>query len=234
MTVATPTSPTGRGVPWIAVIVGLLLVASLATTIYARVGVSPWAPPAAARSEAEAVLGPIAPDVLIGETQGVTGAFLANAGYVVTNPSQPRATYTAFGPLPGGAGDFRIEARVRLSNTQSPNEGVGVIFARDPQNPRGYMAAAIMGDGSVAVFQSGPDGLNQMMSTKTEGMIRPDANVIEVTRLKGEVSIKVNGKPVSSHSGNYIGASTQAGIFANGLGIFTFEKVTLQGRPGNP
>jgi len=231
MTVATPVSPPARSFPWIAVIIGLVLVACIGTTLYARLGVSPWAPPPVARSEAETVLGPIAPDVLVGETQGVTGAFLANVGYVVTNPAQPRATYTAFGPLPGGAGDFRIEARIRLANTQSPTEGVGVIFARDPQNPRGYMAAAIMGDGSVAVFQNGPDGLNQMVSTKTEGMVKADVNVLEVTRLKGEVSIKVNGKSVSGHSGGYIATSTQAGIFANGLGVFTFEKVTLQGRP---
>jgi hypothetical protein len=231
MTVATPISPAARGFPWPALIIGLLLIASIGSTLYARFGASPWAPPPVARSEAETVLGPIAPDVLIGETQGVTGAFVANAGYVVTNPTQPRATYTAFGPLPGGAGDFRIEARVRLSNTQAPNEGVGVVFARDPQNGRAYMAAAIMGDGSVSVFQNGPDGLNQMMTSKTEGMIKPEVNVLEVIREKGEVSITVNGKSVSSHSGTYIATSTEAGIFANGLGVFTFEKVTPQGRP---
>jgi len=230
MTVATPSSPNARAIPWVVVIVGLLLIASIGTTIYARFGAASWAPPPVGKSQAETVLGPIAPDALIGETQGITGAFTPG-GYVVTNGVQPRATFTAYGPLPGGAGDFRMEARVRLSNTQAPNEGLGVVFARDPQNPRAYMAAAIMGDGSVSVFQNGPDGLDQLMTTNTEGMIKPDVNVLEVTRVKGEISVTVNGKSVSSHSGSYIVASTDAGIFANGLGVFTFEKVTLQGRP---
>ncbi|KAF0182034.1 MAG: glycosyltransferase 9 family protein [Alphaproteobacteria bacterium] len=187
-----------------------------------------WVEPPVAATPAERVLGPVASKVMVGENQGVTGAFVGET-YVVANISQPRATFTALAPLPGGAGDFRITARVAVADTQAPDGGAGVVFAHDRQTGA-YMAAAIMGDGSVSVFESSPDSFSQTATIKTDGMVRPGFNEMVVTRIAGEVSIKVNGQNVTTHSGGYLAMSDEAGLFANGLGRFTFESFRPQMR----
>lgn len=229
MTVAN-TPSTKSGIPLPAILIALMLVFGAGTLIYGQFGAPKWAAPVAGATQAENVLGPVAPDAMVGDNnQGVTANY-EPTGYVIRNTGMPRATYSAFGPLPGGGGDFRVVARVKLENVQTPDQGLGVIFARNPANGD-YMAAAIMADGSVAIYTKSSEGLNQSVNTKTEGMVKPGVNEIEVRREAGEVSILVNGKTVTSHSGGYVATSTDAGIFANGLGVYTFEKVTFQARP---
>lgn len=226
-TANTPAPKSGISIPGVLILLALAL--SVGAFLYGQFGAPKWAPPAAPTNQAESVLGPVAPDAMVGEQQGVSANYTP-AGYVITNTTLPRGTYSAFGPLPGGAGDFRIVARVKLENAPSPDQGLGIIFARNPANGN-YMAAAIMGDGSVAIYSKSSEGLNQTLNQKTEGMIKPGVNEIEARRENGEISIFVNGESVSSHSGGYVAASTDGGIFANGLGVYTFEKVTFQGRP---
>lgn len=167
-----------------------------------------------------ATLGALASIVAIGVSDKWIGQADATT-YTLSNTTDANTVRYYYAPGPT-TGKVKVTALVTIAPQPGDTAGAGVLYSYNPQTSS-YMAVALQANNTVAVYARDQSGFNQVMSSSSDGLLKPGVNEVTIIGEGNSAQIFVNGQSMGSISNDMISTQYPAGILVLGRGSFTFS-----------